>query len=110
MINIGRTTIFGNPVRIGKRCPVCNGQHNDAGSTAPCYRKYLSARISDDLSQQNWAREIARTIRGMPVQDGFREAVKALHGKTLRCPGCGVDSPTCHGRVLEEAIQRLQTG
>jgi hypothetical protein len=53
---------------------------------------------------------VARTIPGLPVQEGFREAVKALHGEVLRCPGCGVGASTCHGRILEEAIARLQQG
>jgi hypothetical protein len=109
-VNIGRSTIFGNPVRMRQRCPVCGGQHDDAGSTAPCYRHYLTARLSGEPTERSWAEGVARSIRGMPVQGGFREAVKALHGQVLQCPGCGVGASTCHGRILEEAIARLQQG
>jgi hypothetical protein len=106
-INIGRSTIFGNPVRIGAVCPVCKAKHTDPGSTGPCYRKYLEARVSADEKLRSWAQDIAKTIRQMPTTNRFAEEVKALHGKTLYCPGCGLISPTCHGRILEDVIQAL---
>ncbi len=106
-VNIGRSTVFGSPIKMIAPCPVCRSSHRDAGSTGACYRQYLTARLSPDAKQRDWAVGIAGTVYQMPIQDGFAEAVKALAGKRLYCPGCGVDSPTCHGRILEAEVRRL---
>jgi len=39
----------------------------------------------------------------------FREAVKALYGKTLGCwcQSVSEDSPACHGEVIKEHVERL---
>ncbi|MCB9638030.1 MAG: DUF4326 domain-containing protein [Myxococcales bacterium] len=107
-INIGRTSPFGNPVQIGKQCPVCSKLHNDAGSTGPCYERYLEARLSGDETKEKWAIKIAQTIPKLPIAADFQESVRSLYGKVLYCPGCGVDSPTCHGRILERFVQKIQ--
>lgn len=107
MISIGRDTIFGNPVQLGKPCPVCGKTHSGAGSTGGCFRRYLEARLSGEKKLEGWALGIARSVRGMPVKDGFLTALKGLHGQELRCPGCVVGAPTCHGRILEEFALRL---
>jgi len=85
--DVGRTTPFGNPVRIGATCPICSHVHTTAGSTIPCYTKYLDARLSTDPS--------------------FVTLVLSLSGHRLWCPGCGTTSPTCHARVLEHRISTL---
>lgn len=28
-------------------------------------------------------------------------------GKVMFCPGCGVGSPTCHGRIIEQEIDPM---
>lgn len=85
----GQDGPFGNPVRIGWKCPLCGHVHNDAGSTLPCFKRYLWNRINSDAP--------------------FRARLRALDGKTLFCPGCPKGSPTCHARVLEAAIAWLNT-
>lgn len=83
-IDIGRSTIYGNPVRIGQVCQFCKQKHNVAGSTLPCFEKYLVDRIEKE-----------------PY---FKKMIQLLKGQVLWCPGCGIGSPTCHGRVLEKYI------
>lgn len=101
MINIGRTTIYGNPVRLTQKCPVCGQRHHRPIDTAVCFRMYLSSRISLESREKQWSEEIARRA-GVPIEEDFLSSLKSLKGNTLYCPGCGVDIPGCHGRVLEE--------
>lgn len=82
IINIGRSTIYGNPIIIGRRCQFCGMIHNKAGDTLKCFRQYAENRIKNDLEYAN--------------------AIRQLEGKKLYCPGCRKTSKTCHGRVLEE--------
>ena len=86
MIDVGRSTIYGNPVRIGQVCQFCNQLHSVAGETIPCFRKYAEGRMGWD--------------------DRYRQAVKDLVGKKLWCPGCGYNAENCHARVLEELSKR----
>lgn len=78
----GREGPLGNPVAIGKQCPVCEGVHNDAGTTLPCYRIYLETMVEGDPS--------------------FRELVESCRGKTL---GCFCKPKPCHGDVLVEYLE-----
>ena len=84
--------IFGNPVAVGKRCPVCNQTHDSKGSTLPCYEIYLRARLEND--------------------EKFAEKFWALDGKTLVCfcaPGGGFvggESETCHGQVMARILSQ----
>ena len=41
---------LGNPVSIGKQCPMCNHIHSDNGSTLPCYKQYLLRRLEKEIS------------------------------------------------------------
>lgn len=88
MVYIGRSGrsyrgLFGNPVAIGATCPLCKLKHADASSTLRCYKRLLWTRMQADAA--------------------FRQAVSELRGRKLWCPGCGPDSATCHGRILERA-------
>lgn len=89
--DIGRSTIFGNPVRIGFTCPVCHLIHRDAGSTLPCFEKHARQRILVNRDEL------------------YITSLASLAGKPLWCPGCGVNSPTCHGRIIEKLISELLT-
>lgn len=77
----GERGYFGNPVRIGKPCPVCGGRHDNAGSTLPCYRKYLRLRLRFDHL--------------------FRREFETLRGKRL---GCFCKPGPCHGDVIAEFL------
>lgn len=70
--DVGRTTPWGNPYRVG------TPKYPTAGSTIPAFEVYARARL---LREPEW--------------------LEPLVGKTLWCPGCGLHSPTCHARVLE---------
>jgi hypothetical protein len=75
----GQSGLFGNPVRIGRPCPVCSRVHPDAADTLPCFRVYFRRRIAADPQ--------------------FRQAVLALAGRRLWCPGCR-GHHLCHGQVI----------
>lgn len=77
-VDVGRSTIFGNP----------HYNNGIPGSTLPAFEAGARSRMAHDIY--------------------YREAIKHLHGKTLWCPGCGLNSPTCHARVLERLSQELQ--
>lgn len=83
---LGQSGLFGNPVRVGRRCPSCDLTHEAPGDTLPCYERYLTRRLATD--------------------DAFRRAVVGLRGKRLWCfckPGL------CHGDVLARRCERLVT-
>jgi len=80
----GNDGYFGNPVAIGRKCPVCGDTHRDGGSTLPCYSKYLANRLGTDQE--------------------FKARVKTLDGKTLVC-FCA--PKPCHGNVLAQVAEDL---
>ena len=82
-VYIGRPSVFGNPIGIYKRCPVCGGTH-DRGGTLKCYRKYLMGHLEKDPA--------------------FKELVKGLYGKTLVCY---CKPAACHGDILAEVTELL---
>jgi len=84
--------MFGNPVAIGRVCPVCGETHRDGGSTLPCYRVYLWARLQEK-GDLYW-----RMVR-MAQQHNLNEAVVRL--------GCFCHPKPCHGEVLKRAIEWL---
>jgi len=78
---IDRQSVFGNPVKIRYKCPVCGGIHKEAGSTIPCFRQYFTKRLAYDAA--------------------FRNAVYALRNKMLVC-WCKPNF--CHGDVIAEFL------
>jgi len=68
---------FGNPIRLGERCPLCGEVHRHPGSTLPCYKEFLIDRLA--------------------IDDEFCGEVRALKGKTL---GCHCKPQPCHGDLL----------
>lgn len=38
---------FGNPIAIGKRCPICKQIHVTGGDTLLCFEKYLIKRLQE---------------------------------------------------------------
>lgn len=96
MVNVKRPTVWGNPVRIGKTCPVCGGMHTDAGKTLPCYKLYLWRRLRDDSGFRAEFTKLALVVRA---------------GGELGC-ACGCSSwgkpfPNCHGGIMVEAMAWL---
>lgn len=81
----GKDGRFGNPVVINRECPLCGTIHADAASTLKCFKRLLWARIQAEPSL---------------IKD-----LAELKGKKLWCPGCGLESPTCHARILERAAE-----
>ena len=76
---------FGNPVRTGQLCSMCDSIHWGKGSTVHCFELYANARA---------AREPA-----------YRSRVAALHGQVL---GCFCSGPLCHAVALERLADALQ--
>ena len=73
----GESGYYGNPVAIGRTCPVCRGVHKNGGDTLRCYAKDLQRRLEKE--------------------EGFAENVSKLKGKTLVC---FCKPAPCHGDVL----------
>lgn len=81
----GHDGYFGNPIVKGRECPVCGETHTTAGSTLPCYEKYL---------------------RGNTNESALKERVMNLKGKTLVC---FCKPYPCHGDILAEVCEELNT-
>lgn len=77
----GHSGLFGNPIAIGKLCPLCHETHNDRGSTLSCYEQYLLNRLSSD--------------------EAFFNAFWQLKGKTLVC---FCKPQPCHGDVMAKIL------
>jgi len=78
----GHDGYFGNPVVLGRVCPVCYKVHNSRGSTLECYKKYFYDRIERDLE--------------------FKHKILELKGKRL---GCFCKPNPCHGDVITQYIE-----
>ena len=73
--------LFGNPCRVGSRCPECRAYHEDGGSTLPCFERYFLHRVEHDRD--------------------FRKAVLSLKGLRL---GCFCHPKPCHGNIISTWI------
>jgi len=52
-VYIGRPSIFGNPVELNKKCPVCGEYHCIGGATIECFTHYFYERLESDLDFQD---------------------------------------------------------
>ena len=68
---------FGNPIRLGMMCPVCDARHTNAGDTIKCFEVVLRDRLKSDPS--------------------FKKDFLLLKGKKLVC-FCA--PRPCHGDVI----------
>lgn len=73
--DVGRSTPYGNPFRVG------SPGMPTPGSTLPSYELYARGRLS---REPRW--------------------LEPLRDKLLWCPGCGTSSPTCHARIIEKLL------
>jgi hypothetical protein len=80
----GGDGFFGNPIQVGKTCPICTSVHVGSGSTLSCYKEHLKYR--------------------MKTEPGFVEKLRALRGKKL---ACFCKPKPCHGDVMIKAIEWL---
>lgn len=74
---------FGNPILVGRACPVC-GMTHDRGGTLVCFRALLERAVETDAV--------------------FRRQVRELSGKRL---GCFCAPMACHGDHLAEVADLL---
>lgn len=81
----GQSGYFGNPVAVGRDCPICDEIHDTGEETLPCYEIYLQARLVADPE--------------------FKQRVDKLRGKTL---GCFCKPKPCHGDVLASYVDSLE--
>jgi hypothetical protein len=84
-VNVGRPTVWGNRYRV-----------ETYGRDAACYsyRAYLNLCWLSN-PQRFWKRL------------SFRDAIMALQGRTLGCPGCTqeqIDAGLCHAAVLARFV------
>ena len=81
----------GNPVALGKPCPVCKKVHFEPGGACACYEVHLRARLAADPD--------------------YARAFDALQGQDLACfcaPKGGLsaaDPVRCHGQVILKILQ-----
>jgi hypothetical protein len=77
----GDIGLFGNPVIINIKCPICGGLHFNSGETLPCFKKYLLVRLSVDAD--------------------FKTAFKTLKDKKL---GCFCKPKPCHTDIMIQLL------
>lgn len=82
----GQDGYFGNPVKIGKECPICRLYHQTRGATLSCFEVYARRRLERDSD--------------------YRRRVKGLHGKVL---GCFCAPLRCHGEILVMLAEELSS-
>ena len=89
----GKDGKWGNPVVIGRKCPECGKTHMDAGSTIPCYTRYL-VRMLEDLdfrTEFNHLRSLAKALK-RPLKLGCF---------CVKADGSGA----CHTKVMIEFLK-----
>lgn len=90
--DIGRQTIFGNPIRVA------NASEKLMGKTLPAYRQYLETRLKNDPA---FKAEVLK-LRDWLLQDP--------KNRKLLCPGCkgaSCRAGVCHGHDLMKAMVSL---
>jgi len=83
----GQSGYFGNPVVVGRECPICRVRHVSPGDTLRCHEIYLAERLLRD--------------------ELFRLRVMDLSGRRLWCfcaPG------PCHASTLARYADALSRG
>lgn len=83
----GQSGYFGNPVSVGRPCPICRGVHASGGDTLRCYEIYLAERLARD--------------------EPFALRVMDLAGRRL---WCFCDPGPCHARVIARYAEALSSG
>lgn len=91
----GQRGTFGNPVAIGRLCPVCGSVHKDGGSTLPCYEKDLDRRLRDDVRFRS-------SFMGL-----VEEAIEAEKAGRILALGCFCKPRRCHGDVLAAKVLQV---
>jgi hypothetical protein len=80
----GLSGLFGNPISVGKKCPVCGKVHTGPGDTLPCFEDWLRLH--------------------MGMVPAFHEAVLGLRGKILVCFCKDRPSKPCHGDIYVKVL------
>ncbi len=111
-VNVGRQTLYGNPIKLNTNtpCPVCETMHVLPGGTLNCFWHYLIARISGRPDMEIYGQNVAVLAQLPDAQmsaSEFRGKLLELEGQQLWCPGCGMNSKTCHARMLESIIEYI---
>lgn len=106
--------MYGNPIKLNTNtpCPICETMHTLPGETLNCFWHYLIARISGRPDMVIYGQNIAVLARLPDARmstEEFRRSLFELKEQTLWCPGCGIDGPTCHARVLESIIEYISS-
>jgi Pyruvate/2-oxoacid:ferredoxin oxidoreductase delta subunit len=58
------------------------------------------------VDKERYRKHFKKVIRFCPTQvKWLKEQID--NGAILFCPGCGINSPTCHARVIEEELKNL---
>jgi len=106
-VQVGRNTVYGNPSRLGYVCPLCGEVHTKAGPALACFRRYLFWRVTGNGPGRIVAKHVKLPGSNLGPHE-FRVELLKLDGEILVCPGCGVDAPDCHARILESAVKWLK--
>lgn len=80
----GQDGYFGNPILIGKKCPICSEIHQRSATIA-CFKQYFYNRLEIDIE--------------------FKNRILELRGKRL---GCFCKPKECHGDVIVDYLNNLR--
>lgn len=82
----GEEGYFGNPIEIGKECPLCKEIHAESGDTLACCEIHLRKRVAEDVK--------------------FRVRVRGLTGHKLVC---FCKPKPCHGDLLAKICGEMNS-
>ena len=62
--------------------------------------------VKEKVVSEQYRAHLIKVLENTPVQtDWLRKEL--ADGGVLFCPGCGVGSPTCHARIVEQELAKL---
>lgn len=88
--DVGRRSMFGNPVKPKHVCPVCGEIHASKRDTHKCYELHLRTELANSDHMKRVLLDLTRR-----------------NDVLLSCPGCELWSSGCHARVIERVGQEL---
>ena len=63
--------------------------------------------VREETVSEQYREHIRRVLQEHPKERVWLRQAIGLGG-VLFCPGCGVGSPTCHARILEEELKKFE--
>ncbi len=90
-VYIGRPGPYGNPIAIGKDCPICKKIHRTRGATLPCYKIWFY-----DENQKTLREQIKQNIKEGDILGCWCKSLAYPHRE-------------CHGDVIVDFLMNKNT-